>query len=71
MKSTPLILAARRGPLVSVARMLCMSGARLDAQDVQGDTALHVAARAGHFQMVKLLLSCRGGRRTDGTRRYF
>ena len=71
VKSTPLIQAARRGDRwITVARMLCMSGARLDAQDVRGDTALHVAARAGHVQMVKLLLSCRGGRRTDGTQRY-
>ena len=71
VKSTPLIQAARRGDRwIAVARMLCMSGALLDAQDVRGDTALHVAARAGHVKMVKLLLSCRGGRRTDGTRRY-
>ena len=72
IKLTPLMLAARRGDRwVNVARKLCISGAKLDAQNVRGDTVLHVAARAGHIKMVKQLLSCRAGRRTDGTRRYF
>lgn len=72
VRSSPLIIAARRGDRwLSIARLLCMSGAKLDAQDVRGDTALHVAARSGNLQMTKILLSCRGGRRTDGSRRYF
>ena len=70
VKSTPLI-PARRGTAGLGCSHALHVWSQIGRQDVQGDTALHVAARAGHFQMVKLLLSCRGGRRTDGTRRYF
>ena len=36
--------------------MLLDCGANIDAQDHMGCTALHVAAQAGHPEIVKLLL---------------
>lgn len=69
--STPLIQAAHRGNRwVGVARLLVQNGAKLSAQDVRGDTALHVAARSGAEQMTRFLLSCRGGPRRGDYRKF-
>ncbi|GLJ24564.1 hypothetical protein SUGI_0469370 [Cryptomeria japonica] len=66
-KNTPLHLAARKGHLQIVKRLLELmnddiesgnqeSNQFLVAQNLQGDTALHEAAKGGHFQVVNVLL---------------
>ena len=55
---------------MGVARLLVQNGAKLSAQDVRGDTALHVAARSGAEQMTRFLLSCRGGPRRGDYRKF-
>ena len=35
----------------------CPSGARVDVEDKEGNTALHIAARHGHASVVKTLIS--------------
>jgi len=64
IRSTPLIQAAKRGDRwVGVARILIQNGAKISAQDIRGDTALHIASRNGAEKMVRFLLSCRNGNR--------
>ena len=46
----------------SVAKLLLDHGARLDAADNRGRTALMIAAETGHLEMVDLLLK-RGANR--------
>jgi ankyrin repeat protein len=71
IRSTPLIQASQRGNRwVGVARLLVQNGAKLSAQDVHGDTALHVAARSGAEKMTRFLLSCRGGPRHGDYRKF-
>lgn len=53
-KRAPLHCAAARGHL-PVALRLLIGGARLDMKDCNGDTPLLVAAKAGHWNIVKLL----------------
>lgn len=40
-----------------IAYLLINSGSPLDIQNIDGDTALHIAARNGYFDMVKALLN--------------
>ena len=40
-----------------IARLLVNGGTPLDIKNIDGDTALHIAARNGYTDMVKLLLS--------------
>ncbi|GBG74651.1 hypothetical protein CBR_g19059 [Chara braunii] len=51
----PLHVAVRAGRLTTVS-VLLSHGARVDATDDTGDTALHYAARTGDVQMADLLL---------------
>jgi len=68
---TPLNLAAERG-YVELAQYLLTEGADVDLADCKtGDTALHRAARAGEFSMVRLLLQHRAqpqARNAEGLR---
>ena len=57
-KSTPLIEAARQGNSDFVKQLL-MAGAKVEAQDHHGDTALHKAALFGYPQIVNMLLAAR------------
>jgi len=50
------LLAAATGGDVDVGKLLVYAGARIDAQDREGRTALHVAAGHGHVEMVAWLL---------------
>jgi ankyrin repeat protein len=56
---TPLSLAAERlglSQLAAVIRLLLERGARVSVPDMQGETALHKAVRAGHLEAAKLLI---------------
>lgn len=41
----------------SIARLLINNGSPLDIKNIDGDTALHIAAGNGYFDMIKLLLA--------------
>ena len=72
IRSTPLIQAARRGDRwVGIARLLVQNGAKMSAQDIRGDTALHVASRSGAEKMVRFLLSCRNGERHNANKKFY
>jgi ankyrin repeat protein len=56
---TPLVLAAERLSRLqsaSVIVFLLGRGARVNVPDMQGETALHKAARAGHLESAKMLI---------------
>jgi ankyrin repeat protein len=72
IQSTPLIQAARRGNRwVGIARILVQNGATMSSTDIRGDNALHIAAREGSERMVRFLLSCRNGRRSNEQRKFY
>ena len=52
----PLIRAARYGASVVIS-MLLQSGASVDGQDKQGNSALHVAAFHGHVEVMRELIA--------------
>ena len=54
--TTPLHLAARRGELAEVERILSASPADLEAKDDDGFTPLIVASCNGHLAVVEVLL---------------
>jgi len=54
-KDTILIKAARRGHVLSV-KFLVRYGAKINAQNKEGETAFFEAARLGHMDVVKFLL---------------
>jgi ankyrin repeat protein len=58
-KRTALLAAAifRVNQFQDIVKLLIHSGASIDAQDDDGDTALHMAAQAGDIDMVRLLIS--------------
>lgn len=58
-RRTALLAAAtcREEQFQDVAKLLIRSGANIDAQDYEENTALHVAAHAGDIDMVRLLIS--------------
>ncbi|KAG9849039.1 hypothetical protein KCU98_g4707, partial [Aureobasidium melanogenum] len=58
-KRTALLAAAigREEQFQDVIRLLIRTGAGIDAQDIDGETALHSAARAGDLDLVRLLIS--------------
>ena len=49
------ITAAHEGHLAIVTELLKVHGCRKDVQDIYGDTALSLAARKGHVQVVEHL----------------
>jgi ankyrin repeat protein len=56
---TPLLMAvegAGQTPATAVIQLLLERGARVNVPDMQGETALHKAARAGNLELAKLLL---------------
>ncbi|KAG7458245.1 hypothetical protein MATL_G00236160 [Megalops atlanticus] len=53
---TPLHIAARVKEGEKVAEMLLKSGAEVNAEQENGETAMHVAARHGRLQMVRALM---------------
>lgn len=55
-RETPLHLAARKNRPLTVA-MLLSNGAPANAQDLRGNTALHLAAGKGYHEVVCLLLA--------------
>lgn len=55
MGETALHNAAWHG-FTNIVHILCSVGARLDAQNKDGDSALHCAAARGHVDCVKLLI---------------
>ncbi|KAK3768519.1 hypothetical protein RRG08_060881 [Elysia crispata] len=56
LRQTPLHLAVLTGQHRLVRRLLC-AGAIVDAQDLRGETPLHIACRQGHLETVKNLLT--------------
>nr|XP_055076899.1 transient receptor potential cation channel, subfamily N, member 1 isoform X1 [Misgurnus anguillicaudatus] len=55
-QETPLHIAARVKEGERVAEMLLKSGADVNAEQENGETAMHVAARHGSLQMIKALI---------------
>ncbi|XP_048059090.1 transient receptor potential cation channel, subfamily N, member 1 isoform X2 [Megalobrama amblycephala] len=55
-QETPLHIAARVKDGVRVAEMLLKSGADVNAEQENGETAMHVAARHGALQMIQALI---------------
>ncbi|CAB1350814.1 unnamed protein product [Coregonus sp. 'balchen'] len=55
-RETPLHIAARVKEGEKVAEMLLKSGADVNAEQENGETAMHVAARHGGLQMMKALI---------------
>ena len=53
--TTPLISAASRG-LVDIVRLLLNNSALVDAQNIEGTSALYLASEMGHFATVTALL---------------
>ena len=62
-RRTALMLAALLGYVEIVGRLLDYPGVEIDLQDVNGMTALYLAAKYDHVQIVELLL--RSGARVD------
>lgn len=58
-RRTALLAAAtcREEQFQDVVKLLVRSGANVDAQDVDEDTSLHMAAQAGDIDMVRLFIS--------------
>ncbi|ROI69406.1 Ankyrin-3 [Anabarilius grahami] len=56
VQETPLHIAARVKDGVRVAEMLLKSGADVNAEQENGETAMHVAARHGALQMIQALI---------------
>ncbi|KAJ2897587.1 Tankyrase-1 [Zalerion maritima] len=54
----PLHDAAETGDMDEVARLLDEDGVDIDAQDRNGETALHLAAKFGHAAAVRYLVLC-------------
>ena len=54
----PIHLAARDAKLRDLISIMIERGTSVDASDVQGAGALHVASRNGNVNGVKLLLAC-------------
>eukprot|EP00347_Sterkiella_histriomuscorum_P001374 403372280 len=54
-KMTPLHWTVKRN-YISLADFLLQQGAKKDAQDILGRTALHIASKSNYFEMTKLLL---------------
>jgi ankyrin repeat protein len=57
-RTTPLLLAVKSAQ-IDMVHMLIESGARVSAKDAQGHSALFYAARAGHVELVQVLLGSR------------
>ena len=55
LQISPLQIAADRDYL-EIVNFLISQGAKLDAQDFEGDTALHFAAAGGHLEGARLLI---------------
>uniref|UniRef100_A0AAY4D3A9 Ion transport domain-containing protein n=1 Tax=Denticeps clupeoides TaxID=299321 RepID=A0AAY4D3A9_9TELE len=55
-QETPLHIAARVKEGEKVAEMLLKSGADVNAEQENGETAMHVAARHGNLQMLRVLI---------------
>ncbi|KAL2080256.1 hypothetical protein ACEWY4_024049 [Coilia grayii] len=60
-QETPLHIAARVKEGEKVAEMLLKSGADVNAEQENGETAMHVAARHGSLQMLRALIEEGGG----------
>ena len=45
-------MSSREG-LLHVTQTMCAFGCRVDVANVEGDTAMHLAARAGHLEIVR------------------
>lgn len=58
-QQTPLWLVAKQteGNNTVIAHSLISNGAKVNTADAQGNTPLHMAARAGRYRMVKYLLT--------------
>ena len=63
--TTPLHLAARRGELAEVERILSTSSADLESKDEHGLTPLMVASVIGHLEVVQAL--ARAGAEKEAT----
>ncbi|EXJ84657.1 hypothetical protein A1O3_05327 [Capronia epimyces CBS 606.96] len=55
-KSSAVLALATKANFVDIVRLLVKANVDINYQDEQGDTALHVAARFGHFECAKVLL---------------
>lgn len=55
VKNTPLMLAARRGDL-KIVKLLLQNGAKVNPQNIGGETALHNSSIKGHYEIAKLLI---------------
>lgn len=66
-QKTPLYFCASQG-FPGIVKYLVAAGAKLDRRDANGDTPLHLAAREGQIQTVKLLVELGA---TDGIKKKF
>lgn len=55
-KSSAVLALATKANFVDIVQLLVDAGVDINYQDEQGETALHVAARYGHYECAKILL---------------
>lgn len=58
VRRTALMWACAKG-FDRIVASLCFNGANIHLKDSDGNTALHLAARGGHFNSVQMLLFCK------------
>ena len=64
-KSGEVLSLATKSNFVVIVRLLVEAGVDLNHQDNQGETAMHVAARFGHFECAEALLKGSGGQKAN------
>jgi len=60
-----LLAMATKMNFIKIVRLLAESGADVNCQDDQGETALHIAARFGHVECLKALLEASSWHKID------
>ncbi|KAK5078118.1 Glycerophosphocholine phosphodiesterase [Lithohypha guttulata] len=64
-KSSAALAIATKSNFIEVVRTLVQAGVDINCQDEQDETALHVAARFGHTECARILLTDSNGQKCD------